>query len=247
MTEHDPIETILKATGRRPPVAAERAERVRSVARSQWQRELTRRTRRRRAMWIGSLAAVAVVIVAGFALREPAIPVAPSSAILVERVANGVRMRTGSIPPFRTVEILRADASVPAGVSLITSPDGRAALRVAGGRSIRLDGDTTLRVLSDRTFALVAGAVYVDSGTGVADEWRASASNAVRTGRRHGNPVRSAGPRRHAEPSHPGGIRDAWRDHRRPHGVGGGAPPARAGRPDRPKHRGGDVAGLGVG
>ena len=27
MTEHDPIEAILKATGRRPPVAAERAER----------------------------------------------------------------------------------------------------------------------------------------------------------------------------------------------------------------------------
>ena len=116
-------------------------------------------------MWIASLAAVAVVAVVGFALRGPGVP----SAIRVERVAGDVRIRTGSMPPFRSVEILRMDASVPVGASLITAGDGRAALKVAGGRSIRLDGRTTLRVLSDCTFALVTGAVYVDSGTGADD------------------------------------------------------------------------------
>ena len=170
MTEHDPIEAILKATGRRPPVAAERAERVRSAARSQWMRELTRRTRRRRAMWIATLAAVAVIAIAGLALRGPAAPIGPESAIRVARVANDVRMRTGSIPLLRSTETLRTDSSVPAGASLMTGGDGRAALRVAGGRSIRMDGGTTLRVLSDRTFVLVTGSVYVDSGTGAADE-----------------------------------------------------------------------------
>jgi len=48
------------------------------------------------------------------------------------------------------------------GDAIITGADARVALRAPSGHSLRLDSGTTLRVLSDRVFALERGAVYVD-------------------------------------------------------------------------------------
>ena len=45
-----------------------------------------------------------------------------------------------------------------------TTGGGLAALRLAGGASVRVDRGTRLRLLSDDTLALDAGRIYVDSG-----------------------------------------------------------------------------------
>jgi ferric-dicitrate binding protein FerR (iron transport regulator) len=77
---------------------------------------------------------------------------------VVERVVHAAWAEHGS--PV----VLHAGREVGAGSTVRTSADGRAALRAPTGHGLRLDHDTSLRVLSDRGFLLERGAVYVDSG-----------------------------------------------------------------------------------
>jgi ferric-dicitrate binding protein FerR (iron transport regulator) len=172
MSEHDPIETLLKATGRRPKVPAERMERVRDVAEAAWRHDVARRVRRRRVRWIATLSAAAVVLVAvGLGIRSFRSPFAGvDSGIRVERVANAASARHGTIPILRSELALQVGSIIPRNATVVTAAGARVALRAPFGHSIRLDSDTTLRVLSDAAFVLERGAIYVDShgGTTVA-------------------------------------------------------------------------------
>jgi ferric-dicitrate binding protein FerR (iron transport regulator) len=149
MTEHDPIEALLRATGRRPGVATERAARVRQAAHAAW-RDGVRRTRTRRAVWAVSLA-VSVVVALGVAMLflRPAAPL--PSGVRVLRV-------TGNAGP------LVAGGELMRGQRVATGPGDRVALRAASGHAVRLDRMTVLRVVSGTAFSLERGAVYVDSG-----------------------------------------------------------------------------------
>ncbi len=165
MTDHDPIEALLKATGPRPAVPKERADRVRAATRTAWRRQLAESAGRRRTRWVISLAAAAIVVVAvGLGLRS----LGPStttehSGIRVERVANAAWARHGSLPVFRSRAPLHVGVIVPWNSEVMTGADARLSLRSSTGHSLRLDIDTTLRVVSDRVFALERGAVYVES------------------------------------------------------------------------------------
>jgi ferric-dicitrate binding protein FerR (iron transport regulator) len=150
MNGHDSIEALLKATGRRPAIPADRTERARAAAYDDWRREVARHARRRRIGWGVSLAAAAVVVVAvglGFWATRPEMTPG-ASGIRVERVANAA---------------LQVGATVSWGDEVKTGADARVALRAPSGHSLRLDTDTTLRVRSDREFSLERGALYVDS------------------------------------------------------------------------------------
>lgn len=164
MNDHDLIEALLKATGRRPAVPADRTDRVRAAARDDWRHEVARHARRRRVRWGLSLAAAAVVVmVVGLGIRALQPSITPElSGIRVERVANAAWARTRSFPLFRSTVALHAGSIVSWGDAVTTGADARVALRAPSGHSLRLDTDTTLRVLSDRVFALERGAVYVD-------------------------------------------------------------------------------------
>ena len=165
MTDHDPIEALLKATGRRPAIPADRACRVREAALTQWRAEAAQR-RRRRFAWAASPAAAAVIVTAvGWlihAVRAPA-PI-ETAALHVDRVVNAVWARTGSVPLVQSKVALRAGSIVAIGSTVTTWADARVALAGSAGESVRLDTGTTLRVVSGRSFVLEHGAVYVDSG-----------------------------------------------------------------------------------
>ena len=154
MTEIDPIETLLKATGRRPAVSVDRTDRVREVVHAHWRSEMARCARRRRIGWVLSMAsaaaAVAVVGLGIHMLRSPSPP--EPSGVSVERVWNVAQLSVGSI--------------LPRNLAITTGPDARVALRAATGHSVRLDFDTTLTVRAGGVFALQQGAVYVDSERG---------------------------------------------------------------------------------
>jgi ferric-dicitrate binding protein FerR (iron transport regulator) len=149
MNGHDSIEALLKATGRRPAIPADRTERVRAAVHDAWRREVGRRASQRRIGWGLSLAAAAVIVVGvGLGIRALRPSIAPrSSGIRVERVANAG---------------LQVGATVSWGDEVRTGADARVALRIPSGHSLRLDTDTTLRVRSDREFSLERGALYVD-------------------------------------------------------------------------------------
>jgi ferric-dicitrate binding protein FerR (iron transport regulator) len=119
--------------------------------------ETVQRDRRRRRLVMAARLAAALVISAGAVLwlSQRGQPTGVQAAV-VERVDGPVRLQNGSL-----AETGRA---LPAGARVITAPDGRAALRLADGASIRLDRATELLLVSPRLLELRRGAVYVDSG-----------------------------------------------------------------------------------
>jgi len=159
------IAGLLRLTGPRPAVPVDRTERVKAATHDRWRAEVSGRSRRRRVRVAAALAAAAaIVLVAGLARRlRVGAPAPQAPAALVEAVTGPVFIRpaqgTATAP-----SALRAGDAVPPGSGLQTDENGRLALRLPSGGSLRLDVDTRIEALTDRSLTLVAGAVYVDSG-----------------------------------------------------------------------------------
>ena len=151
MDGNDPIASLLRLTGARPAVPADRAARVRDAVRAEWRAAPAGRVRRR--VLARRLAALAAVLLAvtGIALLR------------VRRFGPGP-----ALEPVGHVEIgsgaLRAGATTSTGDLLQTSGTDRLALRLASGHSIRLDQGSRARIVSARDLELLRGGLYVDSG-----------------------------------------------------------------------------------
>jgi hypothetical protein len=160
------IGALLRASGRRPPIPPVRAARIEQTARAAWQEAVARRARGRRLVAWTALAAAAVVVVgAGLALRSRPTPPTVLGTIGRAELATGeVWLRATGDATAAAPARLHARDELAAGAEVTTGKEGRAALRLASGRSMRLDAGTSLRALSEGTFVLERGAVYVDSG-----------------------------------------------------------------------------------
>jgi ferric-dicitrate binding protein FerR (iron transport regulator) len=90
------------------------------------------------------------------------VPPAPELVGTVERLAGGVELRAanGGAQP------LLAGARLLSGGSVGTAADGRVAVRLASGASLRLDTGSRLAFVSPASLRLESGAVYVDSQGG---------------------------------------------------------------------------------
>ena len=156
MSEREPedrIAALLRATGRRPEVPHERAQRVRAATAAAGRHDVRRRAWRRR-LAVAATAAAAAALAAVFLLTDrsgldPA-PV-PEPAAVVERVVGG-----GPGAP-------REGDPVAENAVVATGDAGRLALRLRSGFGVRLDEGTRVRLLEDGALALEAGAVYLDS------------------------------------------------------------------------------------
>lgn len=154
---HEDIAQLLGVAGARPPLPSERAERVRAAVVPAWL--AAARRKRRRVGLASALAAAAAIIVVASVIHWRA---APATVDPVARL-----MRTDGA----VVEIVSADGSrIPLATSgtvlpgqRIVSTDGRAALRLAQGTSIRIDVATDVTFLSAEQLQLDRGAVYLDS------------------------------------------------------------------------------------
>jgi len=159
----EPIGRLLELAGPRFEAKPERRERVRQAVAAQWQQTVGRR---RRARWAWSAAAVAasLMLALGASLivptapPDPVVPVAPVAVGALERILGSVRMsENGHLVPT-TIETLVSTSSV-----FESGPDGRLAVRLATGHSVRLDVDSTLRFDSPTHLVLERGGVYVSS------------------------------------------------------------------------------------
>jgi ferric-dicitrate binding protein FerR (iron transport regulator) len=155
----DALSRLLRLAAPRPVVPADRAARVEAFVRDRWQARV--RERRRRLLWTLA-AAAAVALAVGGSLwiataggdRGPVL-----FAAEIERVVGGVRLEgdfDGSRPAI-------AGDRLPVGTTLVTSEDGRTALRLAGGGSLRLDRGTRARLDGTDAIELVEGTLYLDS------------------------------------------------------------------------------------
>jgi ferric-dicitrate binding protein FerR (iron transport regulator) len=152
MSDQERIEQLLRLADPGPEIPTGGEARIRAAIRPLWRRQVRRRTARR-LLWSAAFAAAAA-----------------AALLLILIIPHGAEPSTSSAPVAR-VELIRGpvDAtlrrtSVLAGSRLHTSPTSRAALRVGEGVSLRLDNDTTVRLVSAHIVELRHGAVYVDTG-----------------------------------------------------------------------------------
>jgi hypothetical protein len=144
------VESLVRLAGARPRLPDEEVAPVKAAARAAWRREVRRtRSRRRARLAFGGAALAAGLLFAVLGIfRSTAPPLAGTLA-----VQSGAVSVTG----------LQAGRGLEAGGVVATGAGGRAALRLAGGPSLRIDADSEVRLESARRVALVRGAVYVDA------------------------------------------------------------------------------------
>jgi ferric-dicitrate binding protein FerR (iron transport regulator) len=161
----DPVALLIKLAGPRPGVPDERAARVRAAVHSRWRRAVGQDRRRSVsaliAAQLAAAAVLAILIKTGFWLRQRIRAEGAPSGTVIRRVGHVV---ISDVPDAGTGGILMA------GTGLTTGADGRVALRLRGGSSVRLDVDTDLRVSSARTLDLRHGAVYIDTSAALRGE-----------------------------------------------------------------------------
>lgn len=154
----DEVAMLIRLAGRRPAVPDDVAARVRAAAHAHWQGGLRRRARARTLWTAAALATAASVILAiawSVVRVNPAGPRVPQESVRVESLTGSARVGDRPLP---------AGAGLPLGAEVETGEDGRVAVRLASGHSVRLDAGSRLRILDRATLALSRGAVYVDSG-----------------------------------------------------------------------------------
>ncbi len=156
----DRVERLLRRAGPRPAAPEPSAARVLRVVEREWDAAMRRRSTKRRRAWTVA-AALAASVALGLLtvplLRTARAPVVSSVALTILEMRTGT-VRVGDAPGV-------ADDALAAGTRIESGADGRAALRMSGGQSVRMDVGTTLRLESPDAVVLERGAVYVDSGS----------------------------------------------------------------------------------
>jgi ferric-dicitrate binding protein FerR (iron transport regulator) len=180
-SDDEAIGRLLRLAGPRPRAPQERAVRVKAAVRAHWRQQLRQQLESSRqpvqridtrppfksrlsARRTGLVLASAASLIIGLGLVLTRLPRAPMPAPVV--VAS-VEAMTGSvevIPAAGAAHQLTLAEPITTGTRLITGSDGRVALRLGNGSSLRLDHQTRLRMVSTSAVALDRGAVYVDSG-----------------------------------------------------------------------------------
>ncbi len=158
------VMSLVRLAGPRPLPAMHRAGEARAFVHAAW-RAGVRRRRLRTAFLLAAagLAAIAVAIVVRTRVAPDGSAIRASAAPMVAHLDVGRLEREGSsgwVP-------LEAGEALPAGTHVRTGPQG-GALRVEGGRSVRVAPVSRMRWLAADRLSLESGALYVDSGRGTA-------------------------------------------------------------------------------
>ncbi len=159
------VEDLIRMADAGPDLPEGGYDRIKEAVRPLWQAEVRLRSRqRRKGMIMGGLAAAAgiILVVAVMShLRQGAPPVVTPMASL-EGVIGQLEISPADGIPLRVGSDQRGMDMSP-GTLLQAGPGVRAALRLAGGQSLRLDSSTRLHLVSAGVLRLESGAVYIDS------------------------------------------------------------------------------------
>lgn len=162
------VEDLIRMADAGPELPEGGIDRLKETVRPLWRAEVRLRARRRRKGLIMSGLAAAAGIVLAVAvvshLRKETSPVVTPVALLESVVgeleivpADGLSVRVGAG---------HRGMKVSPGSWLQAGPAVRAALRMTGGQSLRLDSSTRVQVVSAGAVNLERGAVYIDSQGG---------------------------------------------------------------------------------
>ncbi len=158
------LEAALRASGKRPQPSAAGTARAYARAQTEWQRLVLLGSNQQRARWTrwaAGLIAASIASVAIFIGLWSADQV-PESAAIVTRVQGFVHGAAFAAVPTA----LHENDNVIVGYTLETPLNGRLALRLMSGQSLRLDHGTRLTITAANVVRLERGRIYVDSGQG---------------------------------------------------------------------------------
>jgi ferric-dicitrate binding protein FerR (iron transport regulator) len=157
--EPDIVAALIRTAGRRTEPPADAYRRVFAAAQAALRERTTRRRER-----IGLLAAgVAATLVLAVLLVLRSTPTAPQPDVLATVVRSVGSLEVGAGDAWR--HAAASQDRLEAGTRLRTAADGRAALALAGGHSLRLAPGTEILFDAPGRLYVERGAIYVDSGT----------------------------------------------------------------------------------
>jgi len=161
--EHDALGELIRAAGRRAAPPGDDYDRVLTASRGAWQKKV--RSRRRR-QWSYALAASVATLAIGITVIMQVVPLGPRPTIASTAVLDGQVM---VLTPDAENWQLLSDTGIQlvSGTRLRTQAEGRVALDLARGVSLRINYGSELTLLSPERIELTAGTVYIDSGLGV--------------------------------------------------------------------------------
>ncbi|HEY5624723.1 MAG TPA: FecR domain-containing protein [Gammaproteobacteria bacterium] len=158
----DVLGELIHAAGRRPNPSSEHYRKTFAATHAVWQRKL-RSARRRQRMF--ALAASIAIVAIGIGIVLRVIPTGPAPAIAIAAVVHGdVAAFSADDGEWRPVS--SPGFELRAGDRLRTAGDGGTAFALGREVSVRLNTTSELVFVSDSTLELVAGTVYIDSGSG---------------------------------------------------------------------------------
>lgn len=165
--EGDQIGPLLRLAGPRETVPVDRRHRVRAAVHAQWRQQTRTRSRRLTVGWsLGAVAAAALVLIGlRLSVRDDAAGPIPQQALATVEALNGPAQLVDGDDMAGDLRLFQIGDRIRVGDGVDTTNGSLAALRLAGGASVRLDRSTRLRLLSETVLVLAAGAIYVDSGT----------------------------------------------------------------------------------
>jgi ferric-dicitrate binding protein FerR (iron transport regulator) len=152
---------ILGEAGARASAPADVRDSVRAAVHAEWQTVVASRKPRPRRWLPAAGAAIAAAAVLGISLLMLRPEVAPATVASVVRTVGTAELRA---PGEVAWQPLSSGAILIAGSELRTPGEGRVALALASGLSLRLDGGSRLAFSDGAHATLASGAVYVDSG-----------------------------------------------------------------------------------
>jgi ferric-dicitrate binding protein FerR (iron transport regulator) len=151
------IARVLRAAGGRAQPNDEMKAAVRAAVHAEWRATVARRNRRR--VYLALAASVAVAALALW-LGRGYFTASHEIVANVSRIIGTAQTRAGRFGSWHVVA-----APLHAGETLMTGADGRVALQLRDGVSLRLDHDTRVAFVDPGRVDVVSGAVYVDAGT----------------------------------------------------------------------------------
>ena len=157
-TKPDIVESLLSAAGRRVEPPEEAYREVFAAASAAFREQAARRRQRRWLLGTGLAASVALVV--ALVTQWPAPMPGGRPLAEVERAIGTVELAVND--SWQPLEEGRS--SLGTGRRIRTRADGRAALALAGGESLRLAVDTEIMLDAPGRIYVERGMIYVDSG-----------------------------------------------------------------------------------
>ena len=161
--ERDVLGELIRAAGRRPTPPSADYEQVRAASKEAW---LSKVRSRRRRQWSYALAAGLGTLAIGVTVLMQIMPLGAPPTVATTAVLDGpVMVLTPDAENWQRID--DTGVALVSGTRLRTQLDGRVALDLARGLSLRVNFETELTFVSAEQIELTAGTVYVDSGLGV--------------------------------------------------------------------------------